>query len=179
MTAKECIMGRRSVRQFTDQAVDHELLSEIVETASYYPSWKHTQIVRFVAVEGEKKERLAKECTDIWPNNGKIMEAAPMVMAVTIIKNRSGFERDGSYSTAKGDKWEMYDAGIASQTLCLAAYEKGIASVILGLFDDAKAASILEIPENREVAALIPMGYAAEEPTAPKRKPVEELLSFC
>lgn len=179
MTAKECIMGRRSVRQYTDQKVDHALLAEIVETASYYPSWKHTQIVRYVAVEGEKKERLAKECTDMWPNNGKIMEAAPMVMAVTIIKNRSGFERDGSYSTNKGDRWQMYDAGIASQTLCLAAYEKGIASVILGLFDDEKAAAILELPEDREVAALIPMGYAAEGPTAPRRKSVEELLSFC
>ena len=179
MTAKECIKGHRSVRKFTEQAVDHALLSEIVETASYYPSWKHTQIVRFVAVEGEKKERLAKECTDMWANNGKIMESAPVVMAVTIIRNRSGFERDGSFSTNKGDRWQMYDAGIASQTLCLAAYEKGIASVILGLFDDAKAAAILELPEDREVAALIPVGYAAEDPAAPKRKPVEEILSFC
>ena len=179
MTAKECIKGRRSVRKFTEQAVDHALLSEIVETASYYPSWKHTQIVRFVAVEGEKKERLAKECTDMWANNGKIMESAPVVMAVTIIRNRSGFERDGSFSTNKGDRWQMYDAGIASQTLCLAAYEKGIASVILGLFDDAKAAAILELPEDREVAALSPVGYAAEDPAAPKRKPVEEILSLC
>ncbi|MDE6951504.1 MAG: nitroreductase family protein [Lachnospiraceae bacterium] len=179
MTAKECIKGRRSVRQFTEQPVDRELLSEIVETASYYPSWKHTQIVRFVAVEGEKKERLSRECTDMWPNNGKIMESAPMVMAVTIIKNRSGFERDGSFSTSKGDRWQMYDAGIASQTLCLAAHESGIASVILGLFDDGKVADILELPEDREVAALIPMGYAAEEPAAPRRKPVEEILSFC
>lgn len=179
MTAKECIKGRRSVRQFTKQPVSRELLSEIVETASYYPSWKHTQIVRFVAVEGEKKERLAKECTDMWANNGRIMESAPVVMAVTIIKNRSGFERDGSFSTNKGDRWQMYDAGIASQTLCLAAYESGIASVILGLFDDEKAAAILELPEDREVAALIPMGYAAETPAAPRRKPVEEILTFC
>ena len=179
MTAKECIKGRRSVRQFTEQAIDHELLAGIVETASYYPSWKHSQIVRFVAVEGEKKDRIAKECTDMWANNGKIIQAAPVLMAVTFIKNRSGFERDGSYSTAKGDRWQMYDAGIASQTLCLAAYENGIASVILGLFDDAKAAAILELPEDREVAALIPMGYAAESPAAPRRKTVEELLTFC
>ncbi len=178
MTAKECIMGRRSVRQFTDKPIPHELISEIVETASYYPSWKHTQIVRFIAVEGEMKNRLARECTDIWPNNGKIMESAPVVMVITMIKNRSGFERDGSYSTSKGDRWQMYDAGIASQTLCLSAYEKGIASVILGLFDDTKVASILGVPEDREVAALIPMGYAAESPVAPKRKSVEELLSF-
>lgn len=43
MTAKECITGRRSIRQYTDQPVSHELLAQIVETASYAPSWKHTQ----------------------------------------------------------------------------------------------------------------------------------------
>ena len=62
MTAKECITGRRSIRQYTDQPVSHELLAQIVETASYAPSWKHTQIVRYIAVEGEKKAKLAA-CT--------------------------------------------------------------------------------------------------------------------
>ena len=38
MTAKECITGRRSIRQYTDQPVSHELLAQIVETASYAPS---------------------------------------------------------------------------------------------------------------------------------------------
>ena len=38
MTAKECIVGRRSIRQFTEQTVPHELLAQIVETASYAPS---------------------------------------------------------------------------------------------------------------------------------------------
>ena len=72
----------------------------------------------------------------------------------------------------------LRDAGIASQSFCLAAYEQGLGSVILGIFDDAKVASILEIPENQEVAALIAVGYPDEAPTAPKRKPVEDLLSF-
>ena len=58
MTAKECIKGRRSIRKFKDQKVPEELLSEIVETASYSPSWKHSQITRYVAVDGEKKEKL-------------------------------------------------------------------------------------------------------------------------
>ena len=93
MTAKECITGRRSIRQYTDQPVSHELLAQIVETASYAPSWKHTQIVRYIAVEGEKKAKLAA-CTSSFPGNGKIMENAPMVVAVTVIKGRSGFERD-------------------------------------------------------------------------------------
>ena len=177
MTAKECIKGRRSIRKFTDQPVSHELLSQIVETASYAPSWKHTQIVRYIAVEGETKAKLAK-CTSTFPNNGVIMENAPMVVAVTIIKGRSGFESDGSYTTKRGDSWQMYDAGVASEAFCLAAYEKGLGTVIMGIFDDDKVAELLNVPEGRDVIALIPIGYPAEEPTAPRRKPVEELLTF-
>ena len=159
MTAKDCILGRRSIRKFKADAVSHELLSEIVETASYAPSWKHTQITRY-------------------PPNGDIIAAAPVLMAVTIIKNRSGYERDGSFSTPRGDGWQMYDAGIASQCLCLAAYEKGLGSVILGLFDQSAAESLLELPEDRELVALIPVGYPDETPAVPRRKPVEELLSY-
>ena len=70
MTANECIRGRRSIRKFTDQPVSHELLARIVETASYAPSWKHTQIARYIAVEGAKKDALAK-CTSIFPGNGQ------------------------------------------------------------------------------------------------------------
>ncbi|MDD6810873.1 MAG: nitroreductase family protein [Lachnospiraceae bacterium] len=178
MTANECIRGRRSIRKFKQDAISHELLAEIVETASYAPSWKHTQIVRYIALEGALKDKIAAEGTSMFPNNGKIMENAPMVIAVTVIKNRCGYERDGSFTTPRKDTWQMYDAGVASQTFCLAAYEKGIGSVIMGIFDQAKIEALLELPEDRELVALIPIGYPDEEPVAPKRKPVEELLSF-
>ena len=174
MTANECIKGRRSIRKFTDQPVSHELLVRIVETASYAPSWKHTQIVRYIAVEGEKKAALAK-CTSIFPGNGRIMENAPMVIAVTMIKGRSGYERDGSYSTPRGDRWQMYDAG---EAFCLAAYEQGLGTVIMGLFDEEEATKLLELPEDRELVALIPIGYPDETPVAPRRKAAEDLLSY-
>ena len=177
MNAKECIMGRRSIRSFTDAPVSHELIAEIVETASYAPSWKHTQIVRYIAVEGALKDQVA-DCTSAYPHNGEIISSAPMVIAVTVIKGRSGYERDGSFSTHRGDGWQMYDAGVASEAFCLAAYEKGIGTVIMGIFDDDKVAELLNVPAERDVIALIPVGYPAEEPTAPRRKPVEELLTF-
>lgn len=178
MNVKECIMGRRSIRQFKDTPVSKELLEEIVEEASYSPSWKHTQITRYIAVTGELKDKLAAECTGAYPNNGRIISSAPLLIAVTFIKNRSGFERDGSFSTPKEGGWQMFDAGIASQTFCLAAYDKGLGSVILGIFDENAVSSLLELPEEQELVALIPVGYPAEEPTAPKRKPVADLLSY-
>ena len=177
MLAAECITGRRSIRKFTEQPVSHELIEQIVSTASFAPSWKNTQIVRYIAVEGEKKAALAK-CTSIYPGNGSIMNQAPMVIAVTAITGRCGYERDGSFSTPKGTGWQMYDAGVASQTFCLAAYEQGLGSVILGLFDQDKIEEMLQLPEDRELAALIPIGYPDEAPVAPKRKPVDDLLSF-
>ena len=83
MTAKECIKGRRSIRKFTEQPIDHSLLEGIIETASYSPSWKNTQIVRYIAVEGELKDKIADECTSSFPNNGAIIKGAPMLIVVT------------------------------------------------------------------------------------------------
>lgn len=178
MNAEECIRGRRSIRKFKDQSVDHSLLEKVVENASYAPSWKHTQTVRYIAVEGELKDRIGKECTDTYPNNGLIIQNAPMVMAVTVIKGRCGYERDGSFTTHRGDTWQMFDAGAASEAFCLAAYEAGLGTVIMGIFDEEKIVGLLEIPDDRELIALIPVGYPDEEPAAPRRKPVSDLLSY-
>ncbi len=177
MNARECIMGRRSIRAYTDQPVSHQLMDEVVEAASYAPSWKHTQIVRYIAVEGSLKAEVAK-CTSGYAGNGVIIDQAPMAVVVTIIKNRSGFERDGSYSTHRGDGWQMFDAGVASEAFCLAAYDKGLGTVIMGIIDDDKIAALLNVPEDREVVAVIPVGYPAESPVAPKRKSVEELVTY-
>lgn len=177
MTAKECITGRRSIRQFTDKPVSHELLADIVATAAYAPSWKNTQITRYLAVEGEMKAKLA-QCTSAYPKNGSIMNDASVVIAITVKTGRCGFERDGSYSTNRGDSWQMFDAGIATQTFCLAAHEQGLGTVIMGIFEQEKASELLEIPEDMDLIALVAVGYPAESPAAPKRKEVDELLSF-
>lgn len=178
MTAKECIKGRRSIRKFKDTKIDHQLLEEIIETASYAPSWKNTQVVRYIAIEGALKDKIGSECTPTWPNNGVIIQNAPMLIAVTVIKNRCGYERDGSFTTPRGDTWQMYDAGIASEAFCLAAYEQGIGSVIMGIFDGDAVSSLLEIPQDRELVALIPIGYPDETPAAPKRKLTADLISY-
>lgn len=177
MTANECITGRRSIRKFTNQPVSHDLIEKIVTTASYAPSWKNTQITRYIAVEGDLKAKLA-QCTDAYPKNGSIMENAPMVVAVAVVKGRCGFERDGSYSTNRGDSWQMFDAGVASEAFCLAAHEQGLGTVIMGIFDNEAASKLLDIPDDMDLVTLIPIGYPAEAPTAPKRKAVEELLSY-
>lgn len=178
MTAKECIMTRRSIRQFSDKPVDEAVLKDIIETASFAPSWKNTQITRYVAVKGELKDKIAAECCVLHANNGRIINDAAMLIAITIIKGRCGYERDGSFTTKKGASWQMFDAGVASQTFCLAAHEQGLGTVIMGIFDEDKVAQLIEMPEEREMVALIALGYPNEEPMAPKRKTVDDLLTI-
>ncbi len=178
MTTKECIMTRRSIRQFSDQQIDESVLRDIIETASFSPSWKNTQITRYIAVRGDLKEKIATECATLHANNGRMIHDAPMLIAITIIKGRCGYERDGSFTTKKGASWQMFDAGIASQSFCLAAHEQGLGTVIMGIFDEDTVGSLLELPEDRELAALIALGYPNEEPIAPKRKTVDDLLSI-
>lgn len=179
MTAKECIEGRRSIRKFLEKPIDRSVLQDIVATASYAPSWKNTQIVRYIVVDDPVlKNKIATDCTTLYPANADRILSAPAIVVVTALKNKCGFERDGSYSTHRGDGWQMFDTGIASEAFCLSAYEHGLGTVILGLFDDDKVMNLLSIPEDREVITMIPIGYPAEAPIAPKRKTVDELLSF-
>ena len=101
-----------------------------------------------------------------------------MLIAVTFIKGRCGFERDGSFSTKKEDRWQMFDAGAACQTFCLAAKDKGLGTVIMGIFDEDGISELLHIPKEQELGALIAIGYPDIDPEAPKRKSVEELLQY-
>lgn len=175
----EGIKGRRSVRKFTDEKVDHDVLERVVQAASCAPSWKNTQIARYIVIEDNAiKNEIADHCVMDFAFNAATIKNAPALVVVTYVAGRSGFERDGSFSTSKEDRWEMFDAGIASQTFCLAAHKEGLGSVIMGIFDEDKVAQAAHVPQGQKVAALIPVGYPAESPEMPKRKMVEELISF-
>ena len=179
MNTLDAIRERRSIRKFKVEKVARETIAKIIASAAYAPSWKNTQVTRYhVFDEQALKSKIANEYTLGFSYNTETIERAPQVVAITAIKGRSGVERDGSFTTAKGDSWLMFDAGIATQTFCLAAYEYGVGSVIMGIFDAEKVAELLNIPENEVVVALVSIGYPDEEPAAPKRKSVEELLTF-
>lgn len=177
MNTNECIKTRRSIRKYKPDAIDHSLLESLISTASYSPSWKNTQITRYIAIEDP--DILNSIVNDYTPDfNSNIIKQVPMLIAVTFKKGRCGFERDGSYSTKKGDRWQMFDVGVACQTFCLAAHEAGLGTVIMGIWDEDGITKLLDIPEDQELGALIAIGYPDIEPQAPKRKTVEELLTY-
>ena len=179
MEAIECIKTRRSIRQFKNKDVCDSDIKEIVDISAFAPSWKNSQTVRYILVKDKDlKARLANECTMGFDHNKGIINGASAVMVLTTVDKRSGYERDGSFSTSKGTHWQSFDAGVAAQTFCLTAHEKGLATVIMGIFDAEKVHDALSLPDTQSVSALIAIGFADESGRDPVRKTSEELLTI-
>ena len=176
METQSCILTRRSIRKFTDTPVSHETLEKIIAAAAYAPAWKNTQISRYIAIENP--DRRHEICETYAPFNARIISGCKTLIAQTFVKNRSGFERDGSYTTDREGGWQYYDCGIAAQTFCLAAHDLGVGSVIMGVFDRQALEKYLGISEDQELMALIAIGYPEGDALAPKRKDVGTLLCY-
>lgn len=178
METMETIKTRRSVRVFENRPVERELLEEILQAALFAPSWKNTQTAGYLVLEHPDREKRQRLMDCLPPYNARIVSTAPVVVVMTTLHGRSGFERDGSYTTEKEDRWEFFDAGLACQSLCLAAWEKGLGSCIMGIYDEKKLRAFFDVPEAQVITAVVAMGYPAETPVCPKRKTLEEKVRY-
>ncbi len=179
MNAVECIKTRRSVRRYTEEIITKEDINELIDIARMAPTWKNSQTLRYVIVQD--KNVITKICEEGllgFEFNAKTMSQCNTLVVLTQVNGRCGYEKDGSFSTSKGAGWEMFDAGIAAQTLCLAAHDMGIGSCIMGVFDDVKVAEAVNLPEGQTVAALITLGRPKFAPDPTPRKEVADLVTF-
>lgn len=179
METLESIKTRRSVRSYTDEKISHETLEAIVNAAKMAPSWKNSQTVRYVAVEDRDLiNKIAAKGVLGFDHNKGIIEKCAILVVLATVTGRCGYEKDGSFSTSKGAGWEMFDAGIAAQTFCLAAHDMGVGSCILGIFDENVVGELVALPEGQVVSALIPIGIPEAAPNPTPRKEVSDLLSY-
>lgn len=168
---------RHSVRKYTDEPVTAADIEKIVETARHAQSWKNFQTTRFnVLQDRELIDRLADEACSCFVWNQKTMKGAPAVVVLTTIDHVSGYEKDGTPSTSKGDHWQSFDAGIAAQNFCLAAHDAGYGTLVMGIYDEDKVIEVCGLPENEKVSALITIGRPEGEIKGPGRLEVSDLV---
>jgi len=167
---------RRSIRRYKEMEIEKEKLDKVLEAARWAPSWANTQCCELVVIRDEKiKEQLSEILSKKNPASLAVKNA-PVVITVCALLEKSGFY-NGKAVTKFGD-WFMYDLGLATQNICLAAHKEGLGTVIVGLFDHDRAREILNVPPDREVVAIVPLGYPDHEPSPPKRKSMGELVRW-
>lgn len=170
----EMLKSRRSIRKFEERPVSDEVLQQVMEAVQWSPSWANTQCWEVIdVVDAELRLKLQETMGKGNPAT-KAIVTAPKLLALVGKKVSSGYYK-GEATTKFGD-WLLFDLGIACQSLCLAARSLGLGTVVVGLFDQDKAAEICGVPGDYDLVVLIPMGYPAQDPKAPKRKEIAEFL---
>ncbi len=168
----DVIRERRSVRKFEDREVPAEALNTILEAAQWSQSWANTQCWEVIEVNDPTLRTQLQETMGKGNPATKAIVEAPVLLALCGTLQSSGYYK-GQVTTKFGD-WFLFDLGLVTQNMCLAAQTLGLGTVVVGLFDHDKAKEILKVPETHELVTLMPLGYPAQTPKAPKRKAIEE-----
>lgn len=166
MEFMEVVRRRRSIRAYKSREVEERILKEILEAARWAPSAKNLQMWKLVVVrDPDKKKALAKASFD-----QNFIAEAPLVIAAVAL--------DPGHVMSCGVPAYAVDLAIAVEHMVLAACDKGLGSCWIGAFEQEKVREILGIPSCCKVVALLPIGYPAESPEPPPRKPLSEIVSY-
>ncbi len=165
MNMVDHIKARRSVRDFESREIPAESLQTILEAVQHSQSWANSQCWEIIILNDPVVKKAVQEAVPATNPSFNAIEKAPVVLAVCAKLECSGYYQ-GVTPTKFGD-WFMFDLGIITENICLTAHNLGLGTVVVGLFDQAKAARILSLPQKCELVALIPVGFPM--PDAPVR----------
>lgn len=157
MEAWDAISARRNVRQYKPEPVSEEDLNRIAEAGWRAPSAKNRQPWDFVIVTDRDQ---LQQLSTVWQGAGHIA-AAPAAIAIVVPEPPD----------QRRLVTDTYDIGQATMAMMIAATDLGIGTGHSSVGDQDKARAILGVPDDHQVAFLLGVGYPADRPLTPIRKP--------
>ncbi len=157
MEAWDAIRARRNVRQYQQDPIPEADLDRIAEAGWRAPSAKNRQPWDFVIVTDRAQ---LQELSTVWQGAGHLASAAA---AIVIVVPTPPDERRVIT--------DNYDVGQATMAMMIAATDLGIGTGHSSVGDQDRARAILGVPDGYLVAFMLGLGYPADRPLAPIRKP--------
>ena len=179
MALEEAIRRRRSVREFTREALNNQELSQLLWAAQGVTSPEGFRaapsagalypLELYVATASglyhyEPRAHQLKRCSDRDPRaalhraalaQDAVLEA-PAVFVIAVVYERTAQK----YGQARTPRYVYFEAGHAAQNLLLEAVALGLGGVPIGAFNDAEIAKVLALPADHKPIYLIPVGHA-------------------
>jgi nitroreductase len=155
MQTWEAITSRRNVRSFADRPIHAGDLDRILEAGRRSPSSQNWQPWDFVLVTDRE---MLGELAKVWRGAGHVAGSAATIVVV-------GPPDDNAFRRAQ------LDLGQATMAMMIAAADLGIGSCHAGIGDLPRVRELLGIPQDRDWALLISLGYPAGRPLTPVRNP--------
>ena len=157
METWDAICARRNVREYKPEPISDDDLNRIAEAGWRAPSAKNRQPWDFVIVADRTQ---LQELSTVWVGAGHIAGAAA---AIAIVVPEPPDERRLVV--------DQYYVGQATMAMMIAATDLGIGTGHSSVGEQEKARAILGVPDDYQVAFLLGVGYPADRPLAPIRKP--------
>ncbi len=171
MDVVDCIRTRRSIRKFLDKPVEWEKVATVVDAGRSAPSAGNLQNWKFTVILDEAKRKdIAEACLQqYW------IQKAPVIVVVTGEPAKS----ERFYGVRGARLYSIQNCAAAVENMLLTAHAQGLGACWVSAFDEDMVKRVLGIkPESGDIRpqAVIPIGYAGEQPPEPSKHPLTTVL---
>jgi len=159
----EILKSRRSIRKYTDKAVEREKLEKCLEAAKWAPSASNKQPWEFMIIE----EQMIREKLANLHKYAKFVKDSPVVFIPLT-------------NPKLHEKYHWADTALATLQFMIEAHALDLGTCWAGVINsdiEPKIKKLLNIPDHLHVLALVAVGYPAESPSK-TRKPLDELVTW-
>lgn len=168
MQLPEALTSRRSVRQFDPhKPISDQQIQLLLKIAQWAPSAGNLQSYQLVIVKDQtKKDQLARAALE-----QDFISQAPIA-----IVSCANTKRPSSKYGQRGETlYAIQDATLVTFQLWLAAINQGLTGVWVGAFNETQVSKILKLKSHLRPIAILPLGYPAESPSPPPKRPLSEI----
>jgi len=183
MNVMEAIQHRRSVRDYTSETIDQNVIHKLLAAAVLAPTAMHQEPWSFAVIQDKKVlDRLSESTKKLARNEaqGSDTDGAKHTLHVVDKPDFHVFYNAGTliviYSKLEG-QFVVADCWLAAENLLLGAYAQGLGTCVIGFavttLNTPEWKAELKIPAGMTAIAPVILGVpAGETPTVP-RKPAE------
>ena len=157
------IMERQSCRSFSTRKVEHDKLISILEAGRLSPSARNSQPWHLTLAESSPAVSSVGECTRAHGKNAFTVNCSSFVVV-------SEEDCEQAFGGMKHRYFAEMDIGMCVMNMCLQAQALGVASCIIGGFDEEKLKAVVDIDEEKSIKLVLALGYANEEDPLREKK---------
>ena len=164
----DVLSQRHSIRAYHTTPVEPEKLEQILQAINRAPSAGNRQDFEVYLVQDAPRQAKLVEAA----HGQEFLAQAPLVLVFcahpALSQVRYGVRGETLYT--------IQDAAIACTYAMLAATALGLSSVWVGAFDEDSVHAVIAAPDDQRPIAMLPIGYAAEEPRLRDRRPLDQII---
>jgi nitroreductase len=163
----ELFQERRSIRHYQTDPVPEEMVDAILEAGRWAPSANNLQPWAFIVIRDDLiLSQVAQYARYLSPTPPPLVEAPLLIVLCGIVRDRIYHE------------YLNGDVAMAALQMMLQAKALGLGSCWIGSMDREAIGGVLRIPDYYEVVSVLAIGYPAEEPEPPPRRPLQETVHY-